>query len=450
MRSCFNIVMWVLLLTFAGCKEEQTIDISEGVTIEPFDNIPAIEDMVVYEVNMRAFSTEGGLNGVAERIDYLKSLGVNVIWLMPLYPIGQENSVNSPYCIRDFEDVNIEFGSFDDLKRLVNAAHAEDMAVILDWVANHTAWDHPWIDEHPEWYSQDGQGNIISPPNTGWNDVADLNYDNSAMRQEMVSSMQFWIDNAGIDGFRFDAVDYVPSDFWEYANSSLKSGTTKDVILLAEGGDKENIASGFEMNYAFDFHYAMRPVFANGASANRIIETHEYEYEGLGDGWKLRYTTNHDVYAHEGTLFDFYTNEQGILAAFAIELYLKGVPLIYTGQEIAHPSTISFFDYNPLSWEGKEELIAEHAELIGIRQNNEAFKTGDYQAYPNDDVVMFERSNADAEFLVLVNIRNSNSVVSLPEVFQNSDWTNIRTEGNLRLESEVTLEPYQFLLLKKS
>ena len=175
----------------------------------------------MYEVNERAFSTSGNLQGVINRLDSIKALGVNVIWLMPIHPIGTINSVNSPYSVKNYFGVNTEFGTLTDLRELVEEAHNRNMAIILDWVANHTAWDNPWIDS-TKWYTQDGNGNIISPAGTNWADVADLNYSSQNMRLEMIKAMRYWILTANIDGFRCDAADMVPYDFWQQAISKLK------------------------------------------------------------------------------------------------------------------------------------------------------------------------------------------------------------------------------------
>ena len=169
----------------------------------------------MYEINERALSQSGDFNGIIERLDEIKALSVNVIWLMPIHPIGEINTVNSPYCVRNYLEVNPEFGSLTDLKKLVKEAHKRDIAVIMDWVANHTAWDNPWI-SNTSWYTQ-VNGEIIHPAGTNWLDVADLNYSNTEMRQAMISAMKYWIEDIYIDGFRCDAADWIPFDFWKQA-----------------------------------------------------------------------------------------------------------------------------------------------------------------------------------------------------------------------------------------
>ena len=205
-KNLFKLLFFVFILI--SCKEDENILVEPLIDQDtttvygtPFQNLPEIDDIIMYEVNERAFSTSGNLQGVINRLDSIKALGVNVIWLMPIHPIGTINSVNSPYCVKNYFEVNPEFGTLADLRKLVEEAHNRNMAVIIDWVANHTAWDNPWIDS-TKWYTQDGNGNIISPAGTNWADVADLNFSNQNMRLEMIKAMRYWILTANIDGYK--------------------------------------------------------------------------------------------------------------------------------------------------------------------------------------------------------------------------------------------------------
>ena len=188
----------------------------------PFGQVPAPEDVIMYEVNLRAFSPGGDLQGVIDRLDNIRDLGVNVIWLMPIYPVGELNSVNSPYCVKNHKEVSPEYGTLNDLRKLTDEAHARGMAVIMDWVANHTAWDNPWI-ENKDWYTQNASGDIISPPGTNWLDVADLNFSNLEMREAMVDAMKYWVFEANVDGYRCDYADGVPYAFWTRAINAVDS-----------------------------------------------------------------------------------------------------------------------------------------------------------------------------------------------------------------------------------
>ncbi|HPI05949.1 MAG TPA: alpha-amylase family glycosyl hydrolase, partial [Saprospiraceae bacterium] len=219
-------LLFTLAVTlFSACKKEEikfpTIHPGESTYVQydvPFDQVPATSDIVLYEVNLRAFSAAGNLKGVEARLDSIKNLGVNVVWLMPIYPIGELNAIGSPYAVKDYFKVNPDYGTLEDLRELVKASHQRGMAVMLDWVGNHTAWDNSWI-QTKAWYTQDASGSIVSP-NT-WTDVADLNFSSMAMRKEMIKAMKYWVLEANVDGYRCDYAEGVPNDFWKQAIDTL-------------------------------------------------------------------------------------------------------------------------------------------------------------------------------------------------------------------------------------
>ena len=226
----------------------------------PVRQLPKLSEMVVYEVNPLVFGPDGTFSNTTERLSDIKDLGVNVLWLMPIFPEGQLNGVGSPYAVQNYTEVAPSLGNITDLKQLVKEAHKLEMAVIIDWVANHTAWDNPWI-ENDSWYTKDSQGNIINPPGTNWQDVAELNYNNEEMRNEMIKSMKFWVETCNIDGFRCDAVDFVPFDFWKQAIDSLQAMEGRSLIFLAESGKKESLTAGFQFNYSWDFQSKLVSIF---------------------------------------------------------------------------------------------------------------------------------------------------------------------------------------------
>lgn len=429
-----------------GLQDPPKIDTpKDELTVQPLAEVPPLEERVVYEVNLRAFSSQGTFAGVAVRLDEIKSLGVNVLWLMPIHPIGEERSLNSPYSIRDYLEIAPEYGSLNDLKQLINEAHERGMAVILDWVANHTAWDHDWITENPDWYAQDANGNIISPPGFNWTDVAELNFANSAMKQEMIRAMRYWVEDVGLDGFRCDAADHVPAAFWAEALAALRSGTDRELVLLGEGGEESNFTAGFEMNYAWNFFTTINNVF-EGASASSFFSTHNNEYEDVPDGnEKLRYITNHDIYAWEESAVDAYGLE-GSVAAFVITSFLDGVPLIYSGQEVGYPSTIPFFSNAPIDWSLNPEVFASYQEVMDVRATLPAVHYGELETYAATDVAAFRRFTAQEQVLVLVNVRESQSTFTVPEAIGGT-WTNALTGEDLTLESTVALGAHEYLIL---
>jgi len=453
-----NKIIIYLLFFIAACtspSDVQPIIIVDKVEYQqygvPFTEVPNQEDAVFYEVNLRSFSASGNFQGVIDRLDEIKKLGVNVIWLMPIYPVGQINSaggLGSPYAVRNYLKVNPEFGDLAKIRELIEKAHSKGMAVILDWVANHTSWDNPWI-ANKAWYTQDNAGNIISPAGTNWADVADLNFDNTTMRDSMISAMKYWILEANADGFRCDAVDFVPSNFWAQALSELKSIEGRELILLGEGSRAEDFTAGFQMNYAWDFYTTIKNVFKSGAKANLIFQANTNEYAATGVLEKLRYTTNHDIYAWDETPVSAFKSADGSVAAFVITAYLKGVPLIYAGQEIAYPNKISFFNKNAINWSLNSNILLEYQKIMQFRSTSLAVKTGELLTYDHADIVAFKKVLPTEEVLIIANVRNSTVNYLVPVDIQNSSWQNALTDLPLNISEAISLAPFEYLILKK-
>ncbi|HVW97989.1 MAG TPA: alpha-amylase family glycosyl hydrolase [Mucilaginibacter sp.] len=417
----------------------------------PFNNIPDTKDIVMYEVNLRSFSASHSFKGVADRLDSIKALGVNTIWLMPTYPVGVLKSaggLGSPYAVKDYNGVNAEFGTLADLRSLIAEAHNRNMAVIMDWVADHTSWDNAWIN-NKSWYKQDASGNIISPPGTGWNDVAALNYNNNDMRKAMIRAMKFWILTANADGYRCDASDFVPDDFWKQALDTLKDFKNRKLILLAEGSKQSMFSSGFQMNYAFDFYGTLKGVFAGTQAPDALFTTNNNENNQVSaGGFKLRYSTNHDVTSSDGATVTIYNGKQGALAAFVLAAYMNGVPLIYTGQEVGSPKQINIFNDDPIDWNANPDMTAAYKKIIAFRAAHEAIKTGALTTYNDTKVIAFEKKSGGDDVLILVNAKNEVADFSVPAAVQ-GNWTNGMTNSSISLTSKITLQPYQYLVLSK-
>lgn len=448
-----------ILLILAACNSKENIQPVKPVVEKevltqygaPFNKIPEIEDIVMYQINLRSFSAEHNFQSVTNKLDYIKSLGANVIWLMPIYPVGQLNSafgLGSPYSVKDYKGINSEFGDLEDLRNLVETAHSKGIAVILDWVANHTSWDNEWL-SNKYWYTLDGSGNIISPEGTNWTDVADLNFDNSSMRKAMIEAMKYWVLEANIDGFRCDAVDFVPEDFWKQAINDLRNIENRELILLAEGGGSENFTSGFDMNYAWDFYTSIKYVFSANSDVSRIYNTHNAEYSVGSNVHKLRYITNHDIYAWDATPITDFQSAEGSLAAFVITSYLGGIPLIYAGQEVVQPDLISFFDYDPIDWSLNQSISESYKKIMQFRSTSNAAKRGGLTYYQNKDVAVFKRTLDTEEVVIITNVRNKAIEYIVADELKGNEMTNALTNENLVFGASLSLAPYEFMILSK-
>ena len=409
-------------------------------------SVPAPEDVVMYEINPRVFAADHSFNAVAEQLDSIQSLGVNVVWFMPLYVTGELKAKNSPYCIRDYRALKPEFGTIDEFKAMVDECHARGLSVIMDWVANHTSWDNAWVTEHPDWYTQDENGNIIHPAGTNWEDVADLNFDNAEMRLAMIDAMRYWVNETDVDGFRCDAADFVPFDFWKQAVDSLRA-MPKDLLLLAEGNRKDHFEAGFQMNYAWNFMHNMRQVFIKGEPATRLIEADKEEYEGIPEGCvKLRFTTNHDESTHLTPVGE-YGGERGSMSAFVIATYLHGGALIYSSQEVGYADPINFFKYVPVDWESNKEIRAEYKKLMALYNGSAAVRKGTLATYPEDDAMVFSKTCCDDSYLVVASVRNEPVTAAVPEEWVGKKVTEYMSGEEVTLEESLSLEPYEYLIL---
>lgn len=411
----------------------------------PFTEVPDPDAVVMYEVNLRAFSPTGNLQGVIDRLDHIASLGVNVLWLMPTYPIGQERSINSPYCIRDYTAVNPEFGTLTDLRALVDGAHARGMAVILDWVANHTSWDHPWT-QNPGWHTTDSDGNIIHPPGTNWQDVADLNYGNPQMRQAMIDAMLYWVREANIDGFRCDYADGVPVDFWSEALSAIRSVDGRDFVLFAEGNRKDHFLAGFDLAFGWEFYGAIKSVF-NGANAQTAYTTHLSEYSEIPEGkhW-IRFTTNHDESAWDATPVQLFGGIEGALAASAITIFTGGSPLIYGSQEVGVAQPIPFFSNSTFDWNAQPEMLEAYRTMLNYYTASPAARTGETAWFGDGDIYCLRKMKEEDSVLLMVNTRSASRNFAIPAGLRGT-WQEVENASPLTLSSSIELGPYQVLIL---
>ncbi|AMJ67470.1 alpha-amylase family glycosyl hydrolase [Hymenobacter sp. PAMC 26628] len=418
----------------------------------PYAGVPNREDAVIYQVNMRAFSQNGNFAGVTARLDSIKAIGVNVLYLMPIYPVGALKSVNSPYCVKDYTAVNPEFGTLDDLRTLVDGAHARGLTVMLDWVANHTSFDHAWIAAHPDWYLRDGAGNILSPPNTTYTDVAQLNFSSAPMRLAMIAAMKSWVYTANVDGFRCDYSDpVIPPDFWKQAIDTLRNVKTHKLLLLAEGTRSANFTSGFDYNFGFNFYGALRNVYGSNGAATSLTLLNTSEYVGANATQQVvRYTTNHDVNGSDGTPVALYGGNAGAMSAFVIASCFKGVPFVYNGQEAGMTAPITFpFTTVKVQWGQHADVKRAYQQLLATRAASPALQHGAPVAYSTNDVCAFTKSAGNDQALVLVNVRNAPTQYAVPAALANTTWTNALQGGSVTVGTQILLPAYGYMILKK-
>jgi glycosidase len=372
-----------------------------------------IASTAIYEVFVRDFSPTGDFRGLIEGLDRIEALGMEVVWLMPIHPIGEverKGPLGSPYSVRDYRALNPDFGDEDDFRALVRAVHERGMKLIIDWVPNHTAWDHDWVERHPEFYARDGAGRMTVPRDTegeltDWTDVVELDYDNPDLRRVMIAEMRYWLEEFGIDGFRVDVAGLVPDDFWLEALPRLREAGAS--LLLAEWGDPGMHELGFDLTYPWDSYHGLKAVW-EGAPASAFVQEELEDHGRLPEGGlRLRFTTNHDETAWDAPPVVLFGGPAGARAAFVATALLPGAPLIYNGQEVESPQELGLFVREPIVWDrpGSDEAREFYRRVIDLARNHEAFTSGDFEAVevdPARDVIAYRRGDA----LVLVNPRS--------------------------------------------
>jgi glycosidase len=411
--------------------------------------VPERSDVNLYQINIRTFSKDGNLKGILPRLDSIKNLGMNVIYLMPIYPVGKVNAVNSPYCVKDYKLVNEEFGKLEDLKTLVDAIHQRKMAVILDWVPNHTSYDHAWI-KNKSWYLQDSTGKILSPPGQPWSDVAQLNFNNMDMRAEMISSMKYWVAAADIDGFRCDYADGPTYDFWKQAVAELRAIPDHKLLLLAEGKRVDHYKAGFDYNFGFTFFEHLKDIYGKNRSVLSIDTINVSDHKGTTNGQQIvRYTTNHDVNGSDGTPQDLFGGQKGSMAAFVVAAYMNSIPMIYNGQEVGTPYKLVFpFTGQKVDWSLNPAVTAEYKKIIGVRNSSAALRSDKVKSYSSNDICAFTKEKDKEKVFVLANLRNKEISYTTPKKLAGSKWTDAISGAVYEVGDKVVLPPYAYLVLK--
>lgn len=346
------------------------------------ENVAWSRDAVIYQINTRQFTQEGTFAAAQKELPRLKELGVDILWLMPIHPIGELNrkgTLGSPYSVKDYKGVNPEFGTKEDFKAFVDAAHAQGFKVILDLVANHTAWDHPLARAQPDWYEKTWDGDFRPTPWWDWSDIIDLDWTKPGVRQHIGEAMEYWVREYGVDGYRADVAGYVPVDFWE--TMRLRLNAIRPVFMLGEVQQTAFHRAAFDATYAWDWHHTSKRV-AKGEAGASAFYGYYAENESLWprEAMRMTYIENHDSNAWEGTLRENYG--AGLEAATALSFTGEGIPLIHNGMEACNAKRLEFFEKDAIDWvQGTDcPYGALLRDLIAFRKANPALENGKWGA----------------------------------------------------------------------
>lgn len=392
-------ILWAAIL-FSSCTQVPVTNV-----VHP----SWTQDAVIYEVNLRQFTQEGTLAAFDTHIDSLADLGIDILWFMPVHPIGvveRKGELGSYYSVKDYKDINPEYGTLEDFKNTVNIAHSKGMKVILDWVANHTSRDHNWVTEHPDWYLKDSLGVIIAP--FDWSDVAQLDLKNQQMRDAMLNAMKFWVEEYGIDGFRCDVASNVPVDMWEYLFSELRK-IRYDLFFLAEAESPELNVNAFDAYYGWEMHHIMNKLSQGEATASDLVNyINEHSKKFSDKSIQLNFTSNHDENSWAGTEFE--RMGDAVKQFAALTFVFPGMPLIYSGQETGLSKRLEFFKKDPIEWVDSLNMRSFYKELIQMRDAHPAMYAPTTGGAMNiiktdkpEEIFAFERKNSQDSFIALFN-----------------------------------------------
>jgi glycosidase len=401
------------------------------------------KNLSIYEVNVRQFTPEGTFLALESHLPRLKNLGADILWLMPINPIGELNrkgTLGSYYSIKDYMEINPEYGNKEDFKHFVQMAHEQGLYVIVDWVANHSAWDNALVTEHPDWYDKDSTGKMVSP--FDWTDVVEFNYDNPEMSAYMLDALKYWVIDFNIDGYRCDVAGMVPDTFWQKVRSELDG--IKPVFMLAEDEAPRHHAA-FDMTYGWEFHHIMNKIYKGENSANDI-ETYLRKNDSLypQNAYRMNFITNHDENSWNGTEFE--RLGEGVEAFYVLTATVPGLPLIYTGQESAMDKRLDFFERDAVKW-GDYSMTNFYKALFDLKKSNAALFNGSYGG-------SWERitTGEDKKVFALLRKKDNNAVVSIVNLnyepvqitLQGStfagDFTELYSGEKVALSADQTME----------
>lgn len=413
------------------------------------------KNATIYEVNVRQFTPEGTFKAFESHLPRLKEMGIDIIWIMPIHPIGEKNrkgQMGSYYSVKDYYGVNPEFGTLDDFKALVNKIHEMGMYVIIDWVANHSAWDNPLTQEHPEWYSKSKEGNFQPTPWYNWDDIIDFDYDQPGLRKYMTEALKYWVEETNIDGYRCDVAGFIPVDFWDNVRAELDA--IKPVFMLAEWESRDLHKKAFDMTYSWSLWNKMHEVASGKAGLAGLIEYLAHDVSSFPrNAYRMTFTDNHDKNSWEGNQYANFGD--GLHAAMVLASVVNGMPLVYSGQEAGLDRSLAFFDKDTINWQSHSNA-GIYKKLFELKHKNQALWNGKWggemvRIYSDkmDQVISFIREKNGYKVLPIINFSSKSVNVILHTKYQTGTYTELFSgkEFVLKGNDSFKLAPWEYLVL---
>ncbi len=442
-----TITFAVLTILFSACKQKEKV---KSDPYQPQDYVQLThpewsKNATIYEVNIRQYTPEGTFKAFESHLPRLKELGIDIIWLMPIHPIGEKNrkgSIGSYYSVKDYYAVNPEFGTMDDLKSLVKKIHDMGMYVILDWVANHSAWDCNLVSAHPEWYTRDYNGNFQPTPWYDWSDVIDFDYNQPGIRKYMTEVLKYWVTEANIDGYRCDVAGFIPTDFWENVRKELDE--IKPVFMLAEWNARDLHKAAFDMSYNWEMYAAMHELVMNNGSFHRLYEHFAHTVNTFPrNAYWMNFVDNHDKNSWEGTQFTQFG--PALDACIVLTVTAAGMPLVYSGQEAGLDRQLSFFEKDVIEW--KEHYLFDlYKNLFTLKKENKSLWNGHWggEMIPivnsADKVLTFAREKDGDKVLVVINFSDKKTELTMESNIQGGTYKDFISGKEIKIAKTQKLE----------
>ena len=456
------ISLFTALLIIAACNNQVNTNSNKEkntMTTTEYKKAAWINNTNVYEVNVRQYTKEGTFNAFAKELPRLKEMGVETLWFMPITPIAQKKmkgTMGSYYACGDYTSINPEFGNLQDFKNLVKEAHAMGFKVIIDWVANHTGWDHVWTKTHPEYFEKDSATNDFKIA-SGMDDIIELDFKNSDLRKAMIDAMRYWITECDIDGYRCDLAFWVELDFWLEARTELEK--TKTLFWLAESDPVEHADyfKAFDACYTWAWMHKTEDFYKKNQDKN-ILDTVLQQYNTVcgATGIPLWFTTNHDENSWNGSEYEKYGAMAKALAVFSFTW--NGMPMIYSGQELPNMKRLKFFDKDPIEWNSKYELHDFYKTLLSLKKNNAALRAGDaavtthlLSTTADKNILAFIRKNGNSEVLVLINFSKEKISFNTNDTNLTGKYTNVfnKKEKDFTVVKSFEMQPWGYEVFEK-
>lgn len=415
-----------------------------------------VKNATLYELNIRQFSEEGTFKAIESDLPRLKKLGIDIIWLMPIHPIGElhrKGTLGSYYSVKNYLKVNPEFGTEEDFRSLVKAIHEEGMYVILDWVANHTSWDNNLVTEHPEWYMKSRKNTFQSTRWRDYDDIIELDYSHPELRKYMTNAMKYWIREYDIDGYRCDIASFVPIDFWETVRKELD--TIKPVFMLAEAEDKDLHRKAFDATYNWTLWNILHQIAMNHASVKTLGETYLAEHVSIfpKEGIRMNFIDNHDKNSWEGTPKSNFG--EALKAMMVFSALMDGIPLVYNGQEAGLDRSLEFFEKDTIHWQAHDHATL-YSTLFSLKHKNKALWNGKYGGEMvrimndrMDQVISFVREKEGDKVLGFLNLSKESVIVQFDTSFDTGSYINLFSQAEQEVTETLVIDmvPWDYVVL---